>query len=445
MFDFKSTPHLSVFLQKDGGSSLSQPSSYDPETAFTSHYRLHKKQLSFRPNHSVRAGPLTHSYSQRKPRDTLGSDGESPRTSDEDSRAYNPLGFHRNRLRSYSMRPKRGSIRNNNALRASARAVHRVQRPMTPDASAHCKVYPEDNSRPSHFRDEPQYNPDTDFDAEIDLPDESLLLDHVHRPAEESADELDTVSSKPPRYSRARRSLRTKPKVLLESTDTDSEIVVLFNTHAEVSKQELSASTSTLDEPSLSAAELPLPRTSSRDSLDCISIAPSNSSATHSLASKLMQEDDDSRAMTPDSVVSVGSNSSYRPRSKQAELAVMRNPRGKRGGSSYKKTTSEFADRHSQFKANMLKKQKQTSREPTPAASTPTPDNSLSQDFLKPPPLTISFSKHGSLVESETTDLPSSPDQCSPPATPLTLSSHLIGNRESGYISSSSESVAIRR
>lgn len=159
------------------------------------------------------------------------------------------------------------------------------------------------------------------------------------------------------------------------------------------------------------------------------------------------------------------SSFSYRPRSKAAEMAVMRNPRGKRGGSCYKTTTSEFADRHAQFKPNMLRKQKMDSaqnlacmsREPTPTPSIAQEDSLSQSGLLKPSYLTLPnpFSKHNSMTESITTDLPNSPDHLStvsslsPPSTPLVQKGHLMqsddSKRESGYISSSSESFAIKR
>ena len=166
---------------------------------------------------------------------------------------------------------------------------------------------------------------------------------------------------------------------------------------------------------------------------DCISITPSL---------ELLEG-----RMTPDSVISSSSNVSFRPRSRKEEVAVLRNPRGKRGGSSYRTATSDFADRHSQFKSNMLRKLRSgpNTREGTPVCSTPIPgEDCFSQDFLKLPAPTSD-----SLVESDATDLPFSPTLSSP-ATPLMqslLKAHLQdSNRESGYISSgSNESFAFRR
>ena len=145
-------------------------------------------------------------------------------------------------------------------------------------------------------------------------------------------------------------------------------------------------------------------------------------------------------------------------------MAVMRNRRGKRGGSSYTMVTSEFADRHTQFKSNMLKKQltesvqtsASTSRAHSPANSsiTSTPAPQRSGRFLKPPSFSLPISKQNSVAESITSDLPRSPDHlCSPPSTPLAIvytagnnlkaAEELHEKRESGYLSSSCESFQV--
>ena len=177
---------------------------------------------------------------------------------------------------------------------------------------------------------------------------------------------------------------------------------------------------------------------------------------------------------TPDSLLSSGSFS-YRPKSKTAEMAIMRNRRGKRGGSSYVMVTSEFADRHTQFKSNMLLKKQlsdcssaqtsaSTTRASSPACSTPIPPisrasssgevQSSSRAFLKPPSFSLlPISKQNSVAESITSDLARSPDHlCSPPSTPLAIV-YMAGNnltaaemqekRESGYLSSSCESFQV--
>lgn len=405
------------------------------------------------------------------PRDNLGSDGESPRTSDEDS--GNPLGFERTRLRSYSMRPKRGGPRYLNvAARSSLRSNHSI-RPKTPDRT----VYSEEHSRPSHYDTTSTHynNAEPVYDGEIDLPDEELLLDHIQGPSNESSPMHTPI--KPPRYSRTRRSQRGLPKLVIDQSA--SETLVIPNRHpseSSSSMEENTDSTSSLTCNNLqvfssgnqTGAEVisnPLPMSgllsSSLNSLldiDSDSIAPSTTTHTADDEDDIMSEQS---RMTPDSMLSVSSFSS-RPRSKAAELAVMRNRRGKRGGSSYRTTTSEFADRHAQFKPNMLRKQKLGSAQNSPCptrVSTPAPsatqeDTLPRADLLKPSHLRLPTpsSKHNSLAESITSDLPRSPDHLSsPPPTPLVQTAPMMqckkedNRRESGYLSSSCESFAIRR
>ena len=369
------------------------------------------------------------------------------------------------------MRPKRGSAKCPNVAARSSLRYNHSTRPMTPDRT----VYTEEHSRPSHYdtRSTHYNNAEPIYDGEVDLPDEALLLDHIQGPSNESSP-LHTAI-KPPRYSRTRRSQRGLPKLLIDQSG--SETLVIPNRHpseSSSSMDENTDSTSSLTCNNLQVfssgnqteAEVipnPLrvtsPFSSSLNSLldiDTDSIAPST---THTADDEDDVMSEQSR-MTPDSMLSVSSFSS-RQRSKP-EMAVMRNRRGKRGGSSYRTTTSEFADRHAQFKPNMLRKQKLGSaqnspcptRESTPAPSA-THEDTLSQgDLLKPPHLTLPTlsSKHNSLAESVTSDLPRSPDHfSSPPQTPLVHTASTMqckkedSRRESGYLSSSSESFAIRR
>ena len=415
--------------------------------------KLHKRQLSFNRQNVIR--PAVHCSTNR---DSLGSDGESPRTSDEDS--GNPLAFQRSRLRSYSMRPKRGSARHSNtAARSSLRSNHRI-RPATPDKT-------EDHSRPSHYNiSSTNYkNAEPDYDGEIDLPDEELLLDHVQMPDDESTPVHTPV--KPPRYSRAKRSPRGPPKLLIEQADSEIRVShppssIDTESIGSLTVPVFSSNDSIRSTEEMIPDSLPLTRAwspSLSSLLDSISIAPSSTQAADDEEDAMSEQS----RMTPDSMLSC-SSFSYRPRSKAAEMAVMRNPRGKRGGSCYKTTTSEFADRHAQFKPNMLRKQKMggstqnlacMTREPTPTPSIAQEDSVSQSSLLKPAHLTLPnpFSKHNSMTES--IDLPISPDHLStvssfsPPSTPLVQKGHLMqsddSKRESGYISSSSESFAIKR
>ncbi len=424
----------------DPSLSLSQPSlsySYDnvDPTTPTSFNRLHKQQLSFRPSrkqHAVKPLPPSQVVS----RQGLGSDGESPRnTSDEDCNRHRhlelpQLGFQRSKLRSYSMRSRRGPSTSRNT---SARGSMRTQRrkPASPENN-HKNHGPTDaSSRPSHYHTYSNTSTDTDYDAEIDLPEASLLLDHLQ--ASGSPDKQPD-SRLHRRNSRTRRSLKSTPKVVLSTPSPPSTLT--RQATLDSSMDDLDIDESVLD--------YPLHRTGSRDSLD--TMIPS----TISKSSYLQHSDDDALSttasemsrMTPDSMLS---SSSFRPKNKQAELAVMRNRRGKWGGSSYRHVTSNFAERHTQFKPNRLhgNSSVQTSASTTRASS---PIELTSTD-VKPP----RFSKYGSATDSITSDLPRSPDHItSPPITPSAMlasnATYLFSDkRESGYISSSSESFPIRR
>ena len=358
----------------------------------------------------------------------------------------------------------------NSGVRSSARGTQRVYRPLTPDAETDRRIYShhhvhERNSSEPQYDDDVDY-PDVGYDDEVDLPDESLLLDHVHEPVAESS------PVKPLRYSRSRRSQRTNKPLLEHQPAYDSTAIVVQNRHTSRSPDITTTSDSSLpsfsiEVPTQNQSEVipnPLSSYLSHESLDNDSIF------SQSLVSKSIHNSDDalsdySRVMTPDSMVSTSSISSNRPKSKHAEIAIMRNPRGKRGGSFYKTATSDFADRHTQFKPNMLRKQRSvqnsatTTREGTPCSSTPVPpDLGAEEDvpsqpaFLKPPGMTLSMFKHGSVVESETctTDLPNSPEHFSPISSPIHMpllqTAHLLhSNRESGYISGSCESFAMKR
>ena len=330
-------------------------------------------------------------------RDGLGSDGESQRTSDEDlvyEQRTNLLGFQRSKLRSYSMRTRR-NVRNNggtNGVRSSVRSSNRIH-PKTPDSERkryHTQAQSNEASRPSHFHNYSNISTDTDFDEEIDLPDDELMMDHIQSPTHVK----EGPSTKPQRFSKSRRSQRSSLKHNHEIQQT-AEITQISIDDTDANSTRCPSVEGTID-------SISLLRVSSQDSLDTISRPPS-------VASKnLLQSDDDVMSigelsrMTPDSMLSSAS-STYRPKSKMAEMAVMRNGRGKRGGSSYTMVTSEFADRHTQFKSNMLKKHisdsaqtsASTTRASTPVDSsvTSTPISRRSEEmsrFLKPP----SFSCH---------------------------------------------------
>ncbi len=434
--------------------------------------RLHKTQLSFRPNHKHVIKPRTSTPQNRSmPSHPLGSDGESQRTSDDDYDS-NPLGFQRSKLRSFSVRSRKsaGSTKNSSTnLRSSVRTNHKIR--TSPDGEESRKPSGFDQScRPSHFHTYSTTSTDTDFDEEIDMPDDGLLFDHASC-RKISTDETDSDTgfqqSSVDRV-RARRSFRNSPKILLDESETpevpdsvsESEDIKRdgsFSSELRVPSSNFFRSTSqeSLDMDSISMAPSELSK------LDSVSIAPSE-------LSKFEEESlvDPSR-QTPESILSV---STYSSRSKSQ--AVMRSRKGKRGGSHFRVATSQFADRHTQFKNNMLQRhQMETSANTTRASSpafsvtssilTPTPLETGASCILQTPPnLTFSpnHSKHSSVAESTTSDLPRSPSVLSsPPTTPLapsiytpynqiirkSLSPKFQEHRESGYISSSSESFPV--
>ena len=445
---------------------MQEPTSFD---------RLHKKQLSFRPSkkqHAVKPRqPPQQKYTSF--RTQLGSDGEGQRTSDEDyegansSPPQNSLGFQRTKLRSYSMRAKKnnGGLRTSANLRSSVRTSNRIKTNLE-DGAASTADSSNQHCRPSHYHTYSTTSTETDFDEAIDMPDEALLLDHVSRKSSTEEEEEvvlfdEEYQSTKPKYSRTRRSMRATPKITLES-----EVHVNHNTSS-------TSYGSGSDFPDTSAQD-ELYRCVSRESLDLdsVSLAPSD-------ASKYPMDDEESitdqSRMTPDSILS---SYSCRPRSKNGELAVLRNRKGKRGGSSIKVATSDFADRHTQFK-NVPKHQLDscqssacTTRATSPASSVSSSPShwhahqhqESSGNYLKAPPPGFGFAgfKRDSAIESGcVSDLPCSPDHSfavhSPPSTPLAVSytaqhAHLLrktlssahhDDRESGYMSSSSESFPV--
>ena len=312
-------------------------------------------------------------------------------------------------------------------------------------------------SRPSHFHSYSNTSTDTDFDGEIDLPDASLFLDHLQGSTEKPDD-----SRFHHRNSRARRSLKGTPKLVVNQASPQNTLNLHASKRIEDTIDISSVDDLDIDDIDESIFDEPLHRADSHDSIDLdrLSITPSNMSRSY------LQTDDDALSttaseisrMTPDSMLSSGS---FRPNTKQAELAILRNRRGKWGGSSYKHATSNFADRHTQFKPNIVRNHggsavtsASTTRASSPVGSaTGMPTHKYSQDredemgYLKPP----AFTKYNSVSESITSDLPRSPDHlshlASPPNTPHTLGSSTAyifnEKRESGYISSSSESFQI--
>ena len=350
-------------------------------------------------------------------------------------------------MRSYSMRSKRagGGIRHSANLRSSVRTNNKIKTgPDQKEIDTKLESFNQ-NCRPSHYHNYSTALTETNFDEEIDMPDDALLLDHIT-----STDKTDShISSKSPKY--MRKGTFIEPSTFLSTA---------------VSSDNLSAS----DYATHGSSNLYCSHSRESLDMDSVSMAPSD-------MSKATNDDDeesivDQSRMTPDSVLSLSSYSS-RPRSKSGEIAVLRNRRGKRGGSHVKVATSDFADRHTQFKTNMLQKHQldnyqistPTTRAISPASSIssfPTQQSQQESDGnLKVPSFASNLlSKYDSIDES-TSYMPHSPDHLSlissPPNTPLTLncssphslllrksfSSPYHEHRESGYVSSSSESFPV--
>ena len=471
------------------------------------HNRLHKNQLSYRSkalrkvmNLPLPTGPEDSAHHQHRQqqqpephhqkRDSgLGSDGESPRTSDEDQ---NPLAFQRNHLRSFSLRQKKGGARNHGSLSRSStrRAPQRITAGSENTRGANGTNSP-GNSR--------QGGPG--YDAEVDLPDDSLLHDLMATATTHNQ----TGSRSPPkpsRYSsRTRRSVRMQPRVLADKFSTEDEeeekeAFVIPNSIARVASNS-SASTATSHFNDFDAS-VPmyhnrpavvltnLRRVHSEDSIDTDteSIAQSNVSNLSKSTGILTEDELLSDAtiptcLTPESLLSVPSTSG----SKRG--LVRSRPQSRRGGSFLQTSTSEFANRRAQFKPNMLRNHisaqsspthtRQStpsfSRQNTPGVSSPTPHSEVSSPtpahpdtsstphhHKAPTPPSLPL-KHRRSSVSGSIDLPISPEQILiSPHTPLVKSISTSGGsvshhlhirknstseqqkRESGYISSSSES-----
>ena len=483
------------------------------------HNRLHKNQLSYR-SKALRkvmnlppppTDPLNHHYHQRQQqqqqqphhekRDSgLGSDGESPRTSDEDQ---NLLGFQRNHLRSFSLRQKKGSGRNHGSLSRSStrRAPQRIT------GSENTARSSTNSAGGSRLRTKD----DRGYDGEVDLPDDSLLHDHMTTTTTTTTHNQTGSRSppKPSRYSsRIRRSARMmQPRILVDKFSTEDEeeekeAFVIPNSISRVaSNSSASTVTSTLNDfdttvpmyrnqPAVVLTNLR--RVHSEDSIDTDteSIAQSNISNL-SKSTGILTEDEllsdvtIPTCLTPESLLSAPSPLV----SSGSKRGLVRSrPQSRRGGSFLQTSTSEFADRRAQFKPNMLRNQLSAhnspthtrqstpsfSRQNTPGVTSPTPHSRVTSptphsgvssptphpntpSTPRPPPSSLSLKHRRSSTSGGSIDVPLSPEHLLSPHTPLVKSVSASGGsvsrhlhirkdsseqqkRESGYISSSSES-----
>ena len=413
--------------------------------------------------------PLPKPDTANKRDSGLGSDEECPRTSDEDL-FHNPLGFTRNHLRSYSLRQKRGGSRNPNSLsRSSTRRMHRTAAGAD---EPHSKQHPTVSQHPRRYNN--------GYDAEVDLPDEALLLDHVSSHQPDST--VSRTPVKPSRYSsRARRSLRMQPRILVDKFSTEDEeekedeAVVIPNSLSRVASNSSSGSTGNdfdtshplfHNQPATVLSNLR--RTQSEDSIDTDteSIAAQSNISILSKSTGILTEDE--------SLLSVPGSSVNNLQSRDSRKGLVRSrPQSRRGGSFYQTSTSEFANRRAQFKPNMLRNQQSAqsspthtrqstpsfSRQNTPSLSSPSPSTTdqCTHHLKSPTPSSLAINQRcGSASESITArelNAMSPEYPSSPPDTPIVKSimrggvSHLHVHtdnleekRESGYISSSSES-----
>ena len=287
-----------------------------------------------------------------------------------------------------------------------------------------------------------------ELDNDIDLPDESLMNDHISA----SEKEAGIARLRPLRYSFGRRMKNKVNHHSGASTPTsEPNDFIIANQHTDsvymgegtspIIRVETPTDMPTSQTPvSMSDSESPSIHTGSR----------MLSSPNGMLSDDVISVTSRQSMRSPDSVFASSSNT--RPKQRTVEMNL-KHPLSKsvRAGSSYVTVTSEFAARRQQFRAQLRKRTNSgmsPSSSPTPpedndapiASSLPSPEGAKSlhgpSPLLKVTPIT----KTDSVAESSTTDLTASPTDlqspnCSPPASPLAPST--ANRRESGYMSSS--------
>ena len=290
----------------------------------------------------------------------------------------------------------------------------------------------------------PLFNRDVyELDNEVDLPDESLLTDHIAAVEDDSFARL-----KPLRYSFGRKM---RNKISPDQTsDISSEGYVISNNgvdYLDSSMQDLTqaASSEILYSRSNRSMSMSTQDLSSMERDGSHSVDPT--SPTHMMSDDAMNIFSRPGTMTPDSSL----NMRVSPQRNRLIKAESKHPlsRSVRAGSSYMTVTSSFADSRRQ----MFNKKKTISTSPT-SESTP-----IHSPATSPPPVTtkqhhplkqnnsvIPIVKTESVNESVVTDFTNSSSElpsplCSPPSSPAGLCPGNNGNtgrskRESGYISS---------
>ena len=299
-----------------------------------------------------------------------------------------------------------------------------------------------------------------ELETEVDLPDETLLTDHLAS-GDKEASSFDRL--KPLRFSVGRK-LRNRVDTPPAST---ADGYVISNHNADICQQpqELAHQTRSptpISSPiCMSPVPTPIPHMTSPE------LTVSQLQDLRSLTTSPVPVSDNTFAVqshsrlsvrSPDSMVSTMSGLSQRGRGRTVDMGVKhplsRCARAYNRGSSLTTVTSEFADRRQQFKATMKKRAGSAGclvDDNTPTTS-PTPQlpeehqitlvlpatESLQRD-KKPTPLpqNIPTIKHETMSDlaaatEDATELPS--PICSPPDSPA---AHLgVNRRESGYMSS---------
>lgn len=327
--------------------------------------------------------PVTSDSKSRVTHRTLSYDNSSSSSSSSSSTSPS---FSRNKMMSFSIRSKKVS------------------------PVANRKTEPSIDFLPLFERDV------NDIDNEIDLPDESLINDHV---GSSSTDESFT-RLRPLRYSFGRK-LRSKVD---HSQSTNDLTITNMNTDSP-SLQDLRLGSSTLDLADLDKGPNPSP------DLD-----------PHALMSSSMSSDDTSSILSSQQSLAVPTDhAQIAARGKGLHRVLnegsFKHPlsRSVRAGSNYMTVTSEMADRRQMFKGHMSRK---TQSENNTRESTPVPDEVEKRMIPLIKTESLTETTEGVMMNT-TTELVS--PMTSPPGSPAAHGPY-YSKRESGYISSYGENEA---
>ena len=255
-----------------------------------------------------------------------------------------------------------------------------------------------------------------DIDNEIDLPDESLINDHV----DSSSNEESFTRLRPLRYSFGRK-LRNK----VNHTQSTNDLTITNMNTDSPSLQDLRLGSSTLDLADLGKATNPSPDPD-----------------PHALMSSPMSPDDTSSMLSSQHSLVIQPEQAVRGKAMHRVMneGSFKHPlsRSVRAGSKYMTVTSEMADRRQMFKGNMSRKAKS---ENNTRENTPVPDEVEKKGIplIKTESFTETGGAMGMSLMSTTAELIS--PMTSPPGSPAAHGPH-YSKRESGYISSYGENEA---